>query len=132
MYSQRCLRDQGNTITWIQFQTAASDVRCACTEARGLVHSFVDRIVAVRPSVHAGAGSPLAENPPGGWQIIDDTGFPKKGRRSVDVTWPRCGMLGKQDDRQVAVGVSLASEAARGGAAGPAAGDQAQTTQATR
>jgi len=42
--------------------------------------------------------------------IIDDTGMPKKGKHSVGVARQHRGQLGKQDNRQVAVSLSAATD----------------------
>ena len=49
--------------------------------------------------------------PVGAW-VIDDTGVPKKGSHSVGVGRQYCGVLGKQDNCQVVVAVSLVNATA--------------------
>src|SRR4051812_4109310 len=54
----------------------------------------------------------LTRHGPAAAWIIDDTAFPKKGEHSVGVARQYCGQLGKRENCQVAVTLSVANERA--------------------
>jgi SRSO17 transposase len=80
------------------------------------LHHFVAKAAwddaALLEAVRAYALPALLERGPVRAWIVDDTGLPKKGRLSVGVARQYCGQLGKRDDCQVAVILSVANEAA--------------------
>lgn len=53
----------------------------------------------------------LRRDPIVAW-VVDDTGFPKKGRESVGVARQYCGQVGKQENCRVAVSLSITTEEA--------------------
>src|SRR3954447_4294662 len=80
------------------------------------LHHFVAKAAWDDAALLAAAGACalpalLEQGPVRAW-IVDDTGLPKKGKLSVGVARQYCGQLGKRENCQVAVALSVATEQA--------------------
>ena len=84
------------------------------------MHQSLHHVVADAPwsdeavldsSLEAVLPAMLRQGPVVAW-VVDDTGFPKKGKESVGVARQYCGQVGKQDNCRVAVSLSVTTDSA--------------------
>jgi hypothetical protein len=83
-------------------------------------HQFLHHVVAVAPwndqlllqAVRQYVLPKMTGRAPMAAWVVDDTGLPKKDKHSVGVARQSCGPIGKQDNCQVAVSLSVSTNAA--------------------